>query len=420
MRLRSMLILTSVLALGACERTPENPDSGGPRPDTGPCTPVEENTAELCSDGIDNDCDGHADCNDFGCCAVATCGETTACGMCTPTPENTADACSDGVDNDCDGHIDCRDFDCKAACGVENSNPRCIDGLDNDNNGFVDCDDRACQDRIVCAGEASNANCSDGEDNDGDGDVDCADSDCQDEAIVVCDGANPVDPLPDPSTWAALVADRCSNGVSDDGDARLDCGEFSCLWNHPGCDQPAPERGNAQCSDGVDNDLDGLTDCEEDACREEGTVVCRDFETDGTPIVPPMDQWETLSNAECSNGMNDDADLEDGDRTFVDCEDNSCTQNPDVTFDCEGENTNARCSDGIDNDPAGAYGHGFIDCDDNKCRENPRVTVCTMVERSYSACSDGIDNDGNTHFDCADFSCKPSADSGRDPSPACM
>lgn len=402
MRLRSMLILTSVLALGACERTPENPDSGGPRPDTGPCTPVEENTAELCSDGIDNDCDGHADCNDFGCCAVATCGETTACGMCTPTPENTADACSDGVDNDCDGHIDCRDFDCKAACGVENSNPRCIDGLDNDNNGFVDCDDRACQDRIVCAGEASNANCSDGEDNDGDGDVDCADSDCQDEAIVVCDGANPVDPLPDPSTWAALVADRCSNGIDDNENRFLDCGDNSCLWNHPGCEQPPAERTNATCSDGIDNDLDGLVDCDDPNCRAEGIVVCRNFDSEENPIVPASSEWEALSNEECSNGINEDM----SDRnTFTDCADSSCFANPDVSV-CT-ENTNAQCSDGIDNDSEGAYGHGFADCNDHKCSRNPLVTVCA-TERSYAECSDGISNDGDTHFDCDDFDCENS------------
>jgi hypothetical protein len=334
--------------------------------------------------------------------------------MCTPTgEENTAAACGDGIDNDCDGFRDCRDRDCTAICGVENSNRTCTDGIDNNMNSFIDCMDFDCQDRIVCRREASNATCSDGIDNDDppDGLIDCADPNCQAEGIVVCNGATPVAPLPAPSEWAALIATRCSNGVSDDGNAFIDCGDNSCLWNHVGCDQPAPERGNAQCSDGEDNDLDGIVDCDEPACLAEGTVVCR------TPgVVPDEAEWETLSNAECTNGINDDASET---NTFTDCADNGCTKNPEITVECPGENTNARCSDGIDNDTTGS-GVGHIDCADFGCNDNPRVTVCTMVERSFAHCSDGMDNDGDNRFDCGDFDCRPPEDSGRFPSPACM
>src|SRR5437868_6883272 len=38
-----------------------------------------ENTAAACADGCDNDGNGFADCNDFDCCSVATCGAGTAC-----------------------------------------------------------------------------------------------------------------------------------------------------------------------------------------------------------------------------------------------------------------------------------------------------------------------------------------------------
>jgi len=83
-------------------------------------------------------------------------------------PEDTAAACSNGCDDDGDGHQDCDDFDCDGtdACGgpVENSTLGCSDGEDNDSDGNIDCQDFDCEDRLVCAGEQTNAACSDGDD----------------------------------------------------------------------------------------------------------------------------------------------------------------------------------------------------------------------------------------------------------------
>ncbi len=45
----------------------------------GEYAPVAENTSALCSDGIDNDCDGLVDCEDEDCLNVAICDETTYC-----------------------------------------------------------------------------------------------------------------------------------------------------------------------------------------------------------------------------------------------------------------------------------------------------------------------------------------------------
>jgi len=54
---------------------------------------------EDCDDGIDNDGDGPADCDDPECRWVLPCYE---------------DDCDDGIDNDGDGPADCSDFDCMA------------------------------------------------------------------------------------------------------------------------------------------------------------------------------------------------------------------------------------------------------------------------------------------------------------------
>lgn len=367
-----MLFLTALLALYGCERETPPPDA---------------------SPGVDGSTmrpDGSTMQPDTG-------------GTCIPTPENTEAACTDGIDNDCDGHIDCIDFDCRAFCGVENSNRACSDGVDNDNNGFIDCADFACQDRIVCSGEVTNAACSDGEDNDEDGLIDCADPDCQREAIVVCNGDQYADPMPESSEWPDLIADRCTDGDDNDGNRFFDCGDHSCLWNYPDCVQPLPEATNAACSDGEDNDLDGLTDCDDPDCRREGIVVCRNFDDEGNAIVPDESEWEALSNEECSNGINED---ESDQNTFIDCADRGCYANPDVTV-CT-ENTDEQCSDGVDNDPEGAYGRGFIDCDDHKCSRNPFVTVCTAREFTYEECTDGIDNDNDGWADCKDFACENS------------
>jgi hypothetical protein len=203
-----------------------------------------ENTPEACGDNIDNDCNGFTDCRDFSCSrnnpAVTFCpdaGTSTRdgstgrdIGPCTPTGmENTAAACTDGIDNDCDGFRDCNDFDCpRSACprdggtsdrpacdsggSRENTNAECNDGIDNDCDGFTDCVDFSCRSCAVsvcvvdggvttpdggvcqCQGEeSSNAACSDGIDNDCDGFRDCADFDCtrSDGGVVtVCSDAS--------------------------------------------------------------------------------------------------------------------------------------------------------------------------------------------------------------------------------------
>jgi hypothetical protein len=55
---------------------------------------------EVCTDMIDNDCDGVRDCMDPNCASAPAC--------CTPAME----MCSNFMDDDCDGFVDCVDPSC--------------------------------------------------------------------------------------------------------------------------------------------------------------------------------------------------------------------------------------------------------------------------------------------------------------------
>jgi hypothetical protein len=91
------------MALAAC--SPKvRPDQGGPDA-TMQCDPTNiENTPELCSDGIDNDCNGHIDCTDPSCSGIGNC---PICGT-VQHPLSTPLALPDGVG----GHTCTNDASC--------------------------------------------------------------------------------------------------------------------------------------------------------------------------------------------------------------------------------------------------------------------------------------------------------------------
>lgn len=141
-----------------------------------------------------------------------------------------------------------------------------------------------------------------------------------------------------------------------------------------------------------------------------GELVCNDECTDVLSDLDNCGDCDDPCNGECVDGVcfgseDDDVSCDDGldndDDGFIDCQDFSCSANPEVTV-CDqakgDENTNALCSDGDDND-----GDGFIDCVDFDCSMNPNVTVC--VEDTNALCDDGVDNDGDNFIDCDDFDC---------------
>ncbi|MCD6500192.1 MAG: hypothetical protein J7M25_18005 [Deltaproteobacteria bacterium] len=237
-------------------------------------------SSEICDDNLDNDGDGHTDCDDWDCKDDPSCAETD---------------CTDGVDNDGDGYTDCQDRDCQNAGGCkENTVAECSDGKDNDGDGMTDCDDSSCslQPAVLAAGtcsdeETGDSQCADGQDNDSDGYTDCADYSCLLNAnVTVC------------ATAVEDTTAECSDGVDNDGDGYTDCTDFSCQYAGV-C--PDVESTETACSDGVDNDSDGFTDCADFSCQ--GSMVVTSCE--GSILT-------------CSDGIDNDG------NGHADCADFAC------------------------------------------------------------------------------------------------
>ena len=222
-------------------------------PECGTCTP----TAEVCDDGVDNDCDDLVDCAD-----IEDCNDNKL------PPE---DACFDQLDNDCDGNLDCFDTDCQGGTEVA-----CFDTVDNDCDLLADCLDTDCQ------GGPPETECADQVDNDCDTLTDCDD-------IDDCGG--------DPA-----CAQNCTLGQQGDPcDSDLDCCTNKCRGGqNKTCkgDFTCTPTGPEICNNGSDDDCDGKTDCADLDCSTDQECATSCEPDAGEPCVRDSD---CCSN-NCSNG----------------------------------------------------------------------------------------------------------------------
>ena len=102
------------------------------------------------------------------------------------------------------------------------------------------------------------------------------------------------------------------------------------------------------------------------------------------------DRFLEQSEERCSDGVDNDG------NGAIDCADTPCK-----SFDFCKE-TQARCEDGRDNDA-----DGLVDCHDPDCCSQPKCSMePSCGETTATACTDGTDNDNNGLTDCADFSCQ--------------
>jgi len=256
------------------------------------CSPTmrPEGSPATCRDGLDNDCNGFADCDDFRCrtCENPTCltnnqvllGRDAGVCTCTAAAEDTTATCSDGLDNDCDGFSDCQDFSC-VSCRVTVC--QADGGIPRGDAGFCQC---------RSPDENSNATCANGQDDDCNGFTDCQDFACSRAdagTVTVCDGgAPPTDRGAPPTDGGACVpsgaentAAACGDGIDNDCDRFIDCADFNCrscaipscfrnggviLGDGGTCMCTGMENTTAACMNGTDDDCDGFVDCRDFDC----------------------------------------------------------------------------------------------------------------------------------------------------------
>jgi hypothetical protein len=233
---------------------------------------------ERCFDGLDNDCNGAADCSD------PVCSGRPECGACVPSfPVERA--CFDFLDDDCDGFVDCIDPDCAATpeCGVCASLEfDCANRADDDCDGLFDCVDSDCAADPSCRTcvptGMTETSCGDGRDDDCDGLFDCGDPDCAGRPGCAC--------VP-----RSMTETFCRDGIDDDCDTLLDCRDPDCA-SRPFCTSTctpvAPnEIGVATCTNGRDDDCDGRPDCGDPDCAPFGPMseCCNGRDDNGDGFV---------------------------------------------------------------------------------------------------------------------------------------
>ncbi len=257
------------------------------------CFILEENTADLCNDGIDNDEDGLLDCDDLSACAPEVPNfNINSPGGCDGSPGliringvtgNAMYSIDDGQTFQSDSV-----FTGLAAGQYEVLIMK---------NGVMSC---AAVSPIVleqkeCL-EDDDTLCSDGQDNDEDGLTDCDDPDCHATSPQVST-SDPADcpELADGEISIDIDSSRYQVSI-DSGMTFLDQIVFSdlqpgsyylavqnittlCIDYHP--DNPfildvieCPDE-MGMCGDGIDNDEDGLVDCADEDCI--GDDLCADF-----------------------------------------------------------------------------------------------------------------------------------------------
>ena len=454
---------------GACGRDGQlvcNAGGDGVVCDAQPGQPAQE----VCDGDVDNDCDGATDegFNVGGACSVGE-GACRADGAvvcddaggarCDAVPgQPAAELCGDGVDNDCDGEVDdgfpqlgqvcsagvgacvaqgvvvCAADQLGTACDAVPGAPgaELCDGVDNDCDGDPEDDG---------ADEPTLGDPCDGEDADGcaEGNIIClggglACSDLSGEAVEVCDGEdNDCDEQADEGFG---VGDACSAGVG----ACLRDGVVACDPESGGtlCTAAGGQPIGELCGDDEDNDCDGRVDegfptlgdpCVAGigACERPGVMVCAanggSAVCDAVPGQPAPDVCDGVDNdcnPETPDGSADD-------RVGVDCDgpdSDDCLEGRTV---CRGgavvctddSGDDVEVCDGADNDCDNAVDESFAALGDacqagvGQCRADG-VQVCN-ANGDGTACNaqpgqpgaelcDGVDNDcdGDPEDDGAD------------------
>ncbi len=404
------------------------------------CTPP----AEVCGNGIDDNCNGKTDCADSACMGITACqvescdgidnngngiadegfecklGTTglcqTACGStgmitcvagCTWSAcQKPAENCNNGGDEDCDGKVDCHDPDCASAphcqCTPPNIGADCMIAGE-----FSECDPSkrcncsflwdytatgnfTCVNQEVCNGFDDNAN----------GQVDetftCVKNSTQ-SCITTCNSTGQKT-CGSTCEWGSCQppVENCTNGKDDDCDGKADCADPDCV-------------GLLQCQtevcDGADNNGNNLVDETFQCIKGSAPVTClTSCNSTGTkPCLANCSYGSCQPPVEnCTNGADDDCDGK------TDCADSDCTG----LLQCQAEVCDGADNNGnnlVDETFACVKGSAPVSCitSCNSTGTKPCLANCSYgsCQPPVENCTNGADDDCDGKTDCADSDC---------------
>ena len=397
--------------------------------------------------------------------------------------------CTNGVDDDGDGLADCADPDCATnpACGggTGPANDLCIDAIpvaegvfayDNTGaflDGPIDCDANMTTDvwflyTASSTGTATIGTCDAGGSQDdtvlivydgsfcptaGDPCIASADDTCANTAGGAAFMSQVDIPVTAGSSYLVQVGgwngtegngdltislgtgpgpvENCTNGTDDDGDGLIDCADDDCIGD-PACGGGGTGPANDDCAnaqavgEGVfafDNTgaiLDGPTDCETNMDTDvwfaytpsaSGTATIETCGTlgsmDDTVLIvydggtcPPSPACLASDDDGCTTpnfSSTVAVPVTAGNTYLIQVGGwNGATGNSDLSISLGGGPAPVEnCTNGTDDD-----GDGFIDCEDTDCDQDPACTP-PPVEN----CTNGTDDDGDGLADCADPDC---------------
>ena len=176
-----MMLLSGCGSTNDFDLPEEQPgQNGGNGQENGPDVKV-----EICNNNIDDDENGHVDCDDPACQFEKHC------------KIDVIENCTNNIDDDGNGHIDCDDPACVKDAACRKSNKEiCDNGVDDDGDGLKDCDDPVCSKHSTCyvPGKTDPVEICDNEmDDDDNGLIDCDDPACAEESSCLPADGDPIE-----------------------------------------------------------------------------------------------------------------------------------------------------------------------------------------------------------------------------------